>query len=186
MASIAGAIKARPMRALPLLMLFLPACASADGKWPSLARRPGELAAAPVVSAPAADPAAPPVTSGPATVAAARLTQVERDVVEAETRWKRQNATAQAAAAAARGAAASSEPWAKAQLELSRLEKAGAALADLRARLDSITGELAVASSGGATVAAPLGAAGRLIERVEALRADHARSFAAAQAQLQR
>jgi hypothetical protein len=182
---------------MPLLLLLLPACSAADGKWPSLARRPGELsttqtAPAASASAPVAGPAseaavaADAAPAGPAVVAAARLSEIQRDVAEADARWRRQNEATQRAVAAARGTAQSSEAWAGAQLELSRLEKAGAALRELRERLDSVSGELAVASAAGANVAEPLGTAGRLIERVESLRAEQGQAFEAAQRQLQR
>lgn len=172
------------MRHALLLFLLLAGCAGADSSWPSLARRPGER---PVAAAPA--PVAAPVPAapaGPATVAAARIAEAERDLATIEARWREQAAKTRTAVAAARGASASSEGWANGQLELSRLEKVGAQASDLRGTLDAISGDLATAAAGGSDVGGSLAAVGRLIDRVEALRAEHVRAFEDAQRSLQR
>lgn len=180
------------MRHALLLLLCLTGCASANSNWPSLAQRPGERAtAAATAPAPApAVPAAPVPTAappaGPAIVAAARIAEAERDIATTETRWREQAATTRAAVAAARGTSASSDAWAKGQLELSRLEKAGAQATDLRDGLDAIAGDLATAAAHGGDVAGSLAAVGRLIDRIEKLRAEHGQAFDAAQRGLQR
>jgi len=182
------------IRPFPIaLLLLLPSCAAADGEWPSLARRPGEVAAA-AAPAPAAPAAEAPVDAGAGTaadtgaaaVAAGRIAEAARDFEQVAARWERQRGETQTAVAAARGAAASSPAWARAQLELTRLERLGADLADLRDRLDAVAGDLALATSRGGDVRAVLGDAGALIGRIETARADHQHVFDEAQRALSR
>lgn len=179
------------MRNILFLALVLSGCATAPGgDWPSLAQRPGETTAGALAAqAPAAGtstPApAPSVNSAVVAIANTRLGEVERDLVTVTKRWQQQRGATQAAVSAARGSKPSSEPWSKAQLELSRMEKIGAELSELRERLDAIAGDLAAGAAGGSDVSTPLTATGRLIDRVEALRAEHGQAFDAARKSLQ-
>lgn len=171
------------MRLPALILLVLPACAAtAEGQWPSLARRPGEAeSASPAVAAPA-EPL--PVASGDASaaaVASGRVAEVARELEQLNARWQRQRDDTEAAVTAARGAAASSQPWARAQLELTRFERLGAEMLELRDRLDAIAGDLALASAQGGEVKAVLDQAGQLILQLEAGRAEHLRRFQSAQ-----
>lgn len=174
--------------ALLPLVLTLSACAAADGEWPSLAKRPGELAPQAAVALSGAGAA--PASGGEATAAAApvvvsaRLAEATADVERAAQRLAEAQRNADSAAAAAAGASAGSEAAAKAQLELSRLERAGAQIIDLRDRLDALAGDAALAASGGANVSGDVAALGRLIARADALRADFDRGFAAARERL--
>lgn len=164
------------------LLLFLPACAAtAEGEWPSLARRPGETQSAATVMAAAAPTTVPAADAGAVTVAASRVATIARDFDNLMTNWRRQRGDTEAAVTAARGAAASSAPWARAQLELTRLERLGSEMADLRTQADTVAGDLAVAGSSGAEVKPALDRAGQLIARIEAARAEHGRVFEAAQ-----
>jgi uncharacterized protein (UPF0335 family) len=97
------------------------------------------------------------------------------------SRWQKQREATRGAVAAAGNAAASSQPWARAQLELTRLERLGAELSDLRDRLNAVAGELAVASAQGSDVKTVLDRAGALISRVDTARTEHQRVFAEAQ-----
>ncbi len=154
------------------LTLLLTACA-AGGDWPSLARRPGESAPLPE-AAPATAPAAPAdVSSTSAPVVSGRLAEATRDFAAIEKRWEQQNSATGAAVAAAKGSAEGSVPATKAQLELSRFERVGAQIGDLRVRLDSIGGDLAVSAASGSNAAGELRELGALIGKVEALRAQH-------------
>jgi hypothetical protein len=178
-------------RALPLLLLATAGCAAtADGSWPSLARRPGEIeagsrgAAEPApATAPTAAPAGDPA---PVAVAAGRTAEAAREFDAVLVRWQTQRTATEAAVAAARGAAPSSAAWAKAQLELTRLERLGSEIGDLRDRTDAIAGDLAQAAAGGSDVAAALAAAGALITRIEAARTAHLQLFETAQRSLTR
>lgn len=178
--------------ALYAILLMLPACAAtAEGEWPSLARRPGEAES----GSPAAE-APPPVTdpgaTGPAgamispAVAVGRIDEAARNLEQISARWQRQSTETQTAVAAAQGTAVGSQPWSRAQLELTRLERIGAELADLRDQLDAVAGELAVASTQGGDVKSALDRAGALIARVEQARAEHLRVFETAQRALAR
>ncbi|MCA3255818.1 MAG: hypothetical protein INF91_09400 [Alphaproteobacteria bacterium] len=170
------------------LVAALSACAAADGEWPSLAKRPGELspqaaAAEAGIGATAAPGATATAASAPVVVSA-RIAEATADVERAAELLAAAKTNADSAAAAAANAAPGSEAASKAQLELSRLERAGAQIVDLRDRLDALAGDTALAASGGANVAADVAALGRLIARADALRADYDRSFAAARDRL--
>ncbi len=192
--------------AWPLLMPLLATagCAGAGGgAWPSLAMRAGEApplvprpvsagaglagASTPTVAPPAAATtgAVGDANDGQGAVAArdadARLASIERDTKAYAARLSAQLAATARAAAAARGGAAGGEMAAAGELELSRLDRLGGQGADLRDRLDALAGDLA-RTGGGAT----LTAVGAAIERVEGLRAQQAKGFAAARAQLPR
>ena len=178
------------MRFAPLLLLGLTGCAAtADGQWPSLARRPGEVeSGAPAGPAPP-EPAvatASPGDPAPVAVAASRTVDAAREFAEVEARWQRQRGVTEAAVAAGRGAAPSSAAWAKAQLELTRLERIGAEIADLRDRADAIAGDLAQAAARGSDVAAALAATGSLIVRIDAARVAHLGLFERSQRELAR
>jgi hypothetical protein len=183
------------MRPALLLLLATAGCAAtADGQWPSLARRPGEIesggGAAPqpeiVPAATPAEAAAPPGDAAPVAVAAGRTAAAAREFNEVEARWQRQRGVTEAAVTAARGAAPSSQAWAKAQLELTRLERIGAEIAELRDRTDAIAGDLAQAATQGSDVQAALAATGAVIARIEAARAAHLQVFETAQRSLTR
>jgi hypothetical protein len=181
------------MRLIPLLPLILAGCAAtADGEWPSLARRPGEIetgaraepvAAAPTVAAPAAAPAPPDAT---VVTAAARVADIAREFAEVSARWARQRATTDAALAAARSAAADTPAWSTAQLELTRLERLGATMGELGDRTNAVAGDLAQASAAGSDVKVALDSAGVLLGRIETARAEHLTLFETAQRALQR
>lgn len=181
------------MRLVPLLPLILAGCAAtADGEWPSLARRPGEIetggraepvAAATPVVAPATPPAPPDVT---VTAAAARIADISREFTELAERWGRQRVATEAALAAARSAAPSTPAWSKGQLELTRLERLGATMSELGDRTNAIAGDLAQASAAGSDVRVALDSAGVLLGRIETARAEHLTVFEAAQRTLTR
>ncbi len=179
------------MRLIPLLPLILAGCAAtADGEWPSLARRPGEIEtggrAEPVAeAAPAAAPA-PAADDATVVTAAARIADIARELAEVEGRWARQRGATDTALAAARGAAPSTAAWSKAQLELSRLERLGATMGELGERTNAIAGDLAQASAAGSVVKPALDSAGALLGRIEAARAEHLTAFEAAQRTLTR
>ena len=178
---------AAPVAALAVL-LSLAAC-SAGGDWPSLARRPGESAPLPE-AAPTTAPVETPVTtaaSGPApAVTSGRLAEATRDFAGIEKRWQTQSAATETAVAAARGTSAGNPAATKAELELSRLDRVGAQIADLRTRLDGIGGDLALSAASGADVASMLRELGALIARVETLRAEQNRVAETARAAIPR
>ena len=157
---------------------LLTACAAGSGEWPSLAKRPGEAAVAAGPAAGAGDSA----VAAPAAVIAGRVQDASRDLDRLAERLTAQTATTSAAARAARGSGAASELAATAQLELSRLERIGAQLSDLRDRLDALAGDAAVAAAQTGLAPAELAAIGRLIQRTEALHAGFAAAFEAARA----
>lgn len=177
-------------RLLPLLLLAATGCAAtADGQWPSLARRPGEIESGTRAAEPAQASTSPPAPAGdpaPVAVAAGRTADAAREFGEVDARWQRQRAATEAAVTAARGAAPSSAAWAKAQLELTRLERIGAEIGELRDRTDAIAGDLAQAATQGSDVAAALQATGALILRIENARVAHLQAFEAAQRGLAR
>jgi hypothetical protein len=172
-------------RFILLLAFVIAGCAGKDGTWPSLARRPTEgprpalVAVAPVAAPPvvAAPPAVLPPAIGDVT---AQLATIDRDAANLGTRIGEQRAATTDAARTAKGTKADSEQSAKAQLELTRLERLGNQLGDLRGKLDGIAGKIAAAAGGGADVAAPLKATGAVIGRVDALQAEYDASYAAA------
>ncbi len=160
------------MRILTLALL-IPLTACAAGKdWPSLARRPGESAPLPTIGAPEA-PVAANMSDSASPVIAGRIAEAARDLSAVAKRWDQQQTATAAAVAAARGAPDSSEVAVKAQLEISRLERIGAQIGDLRARLDAIGGDLALAAADGRDPKVALRDVGELIGKVEALRREH-------------
>lgn len=154
------------------LTLLLTAC-TAGSDWPSLARRPGESAPLPEAAPATAPAASADVSSASALVVSGRLAEATRDFTAVERRWEQQNSATAAAVAAARGTAEGSVTATKAQLELSRFERVGAQIGDLRVRLDSIGGDLAVSAAAGRDAGGELRQLGALIGKVEALRTQH-------------
>jgi hypothetical protein len=186
------------MRRLSLvLLLAVTACAGGGGGWPTLARRPIE-GPPPVLSetrkcaiatgtascgAPVAvvtAPIVPQLPTAPVAIddVAAKLAVIDRDLTDAAARLAAQR-TAATAAATARGTPTDTPAWAKAQLELTALDRVGNQIGDIRERLDAIAGTLAAASAGGTDVAAPLLATGRLIARATAMQGDYDTTAAA-------
>ena len=160
---------------LPLIALLtaLTAC-TAGSDWPSLARRPGESAPLPSAATPDSATAAVSAPSGGVpSVIAGRMIEASRESAAVAKRWQGQRAATASAVAAAQGTADSSDAAVKAQLELSRLDRIGAQISDLRTRLDSIGGDLALAAVDGHETGAALRELGGLISTVEALRNDH-------------
>jgi hypothetical protein len=178
------------MRFAPLILLAAAGCAAtADGQWPSLARRPGEVESGARAVPPepaAAETPAPAGDAAPVAVAAGRTAAAAREFDEVEARWRQQREATDAAVAAAKGAAPNSAAWSKAQLELTRLERIGAEITELRDRLDAIAGDLAQAATQNSDVGAALQATGAVIGRVEAARAAHLQLFETAQRALAR
>jgi hypothetical protein len=161
------------MRISLVALLLLPAC-TAGSDWPSLARRPGESAPLPSADAPDAATAASNTASGGVSSAiAGRMVDASREIAAVAKRWQRQQAATTSAVTAAHGAADSSEVAVKAQLELSRLDRIGAQISDMRTRLDAIAGDLALTAADGQETGAGFRELGGLIGTVETLRKDH-------------
>lgn len=157
-------------RPLPLAAIasgfILTACASGDGTWPSLARRPGEAggdccgasaATPPTPTVPQTAPPPPaeavPVPSAPAP-ASVDLDSLEKQLGEARAAWEAQRARAEAAVRAATGKSPGETAWAEAELELSRLEEKGAEFRDISDQIGVVTSpEQAVRLSGEALAA---------------------------------
>ena len=110
---------------------------------------------------------------------AGKLAVIDRDLTDVAARLAEQRAATGAAVAAGRAAGTDSTAWAKAQLEVTALDRIDNQIGDIRDRLDAIAGTLAAASAGGSDVGAPLAATGRLIARATALHADYAGAAAA-------
>ena len=168
----------------PSLLLMVAGCAGTDGTWPSLARRsiegprPGA-----VVTAEVAGPSIQAAVVSPVIVdVSAQVATIDRDAANLGTRIAEQRATAAVAASAARGSKSDSEAWAKAQFELTRLERLGNQLGDLRGRLDAIAGKLAAAAGTEADVTAALRSTGMSIGRLDAQIAEYDATYAAASA----
>ncbi len=184
-------------RLSPVLLLVVTACAGGGGGWPSLARRSIE-GPPPVLSetrkcavatgaascgSPAIAVTTPAVPQVPTPTVAiddvsAKLAVIDRDLTDAAARLAAQRAIA-TAAATARGTATNTPAWAKAQLELTALDRVGNQIGDIHERLDAIAGTLAAASAGGTDVAAPLLATGRLIARATVMQRDYETTAAA-------
>lgn len=126
-------------RITPLLIalpaLALGACASDEGAYPSLAKRPAErITASWPPPPPAPLPAPPPLD--PAT--ASRLDALLGQVRSADIRFAGGIAQARTRVAAARGAAIGSEAWSVATVAVSALEASRAHAMVAMAQLDSI------------------------------------------------
>ncbi|MFC3714480.1 hypothetical protein ACFOMD_18075 [Sphingoaurantiacus capsulatus] len=184
------------IRVAPLLLsatLLAGCAATADGEWPSLARRPGEIEAG--TRGPAPEPAAPaavvtppeaPADDSAVNEAAARIADISKEFTDVEARWQKQRVETETALTGAERAAPNTPAWSKAQLELTRLERLGATIGELRDRANVVAGDLAQASARGSDVKAPLDSAGTLIGRIEAARAAHLTLFESTQRALAR
>ena len=162
--------------------LVLAGCAAASDGWPSLARRPIEGVAATATATTAAT-----VTTTTTTVAASvpvsaatdlagvdidsRLTTIERDLDGLDARLAAQAKLVAGAATAAAGARPDSAAGSQAELETSRLGKLDGQVDEVRARLETIAGELAVGAAAGVDVGARLRRTGALIARTSTLAA---------------
>jgi hypothetical protein len=116
--------------AILLSLTVLAACASTgEGRYPSLATRPGERISGTAEPVPA--PPRPPATEA----TGSRLAQLRAQARAAHARFGERRASAAALSAAAQGAAVASEAWSVAQVALAGLEatrsEAMIALADL-------------------------------------------------------
>jgi hypothetical protein len=126
---------------LPLLAcvsLALAACASADGAYPSLAKRPAERITATWPPAPPPPPPAPPPLD-PAK--RDKLDLLLAEVRGADARFNGKEARARSLVGAARGAAMGSESWSVATVAVSELEAARAQAMVAMAELDSLYAE---------------------------------------------
>lgn len=115
--------------------LALGACASSDGPYPSLAKRPAERITATWPPAPPPPPPAPPPLDAATT---SRLDRLLAEVRRADARFDGKQARTRSVVAAARGAAMGSEAWAVATVAVSELEAARAQAMVAMAELDSI------------------------------------------------
>ena len=183
LATVCSSRYGRHMRyALPIGCLVLAGCAAASDGWPSLARRPIEGVAATATATTAAT-----VTTTTTTVAASvpvsaatdlagvdidsRLTTIERDLDGLDARLAAQAKLVAGAATAAAGARPDSAAGSQAELETSRLGKLDGQVDEVRARLETIAGELAVGAAAGVDVGARLRRTGALIARTSTLAA---------------
>lgn len=158
------------MRRLLLALLILSASgavAAPRGAWPSLAKRPGEteVPGKPSKASAGDAPGSGQQAAGPVADAAARLAIAARDVDQLEQRWRAQAAVSQQPQTGARGVHSDPDAAAAAQLEGSRLDKLSGQIADERALIETITGDLAIAAAAGRDVGEPLRAAGSLLSR---------------------
>lgn len=158
------------MRRSLILLSMLAGCASpGEGRWPSLATRPGEVQ--PLVQRPAVTVAAARTAPAPRSTATndaeARLSSLERDVTALTARI----ATQRTASAAAARQGANDEANAAAEVEATRAARLASQAGDLRDRLDALAGDLARRAAAGEDVAALLTRLGSAIDRVEDLRA---------------
>ena len=183
LATVCSSRYGRHMRyALLIGCLVLAGCAAASDGWPSLARRPIEGVAATATATTAAT-----VTTTTTTVAASvpvsaatdlagvdidsRLTTIERDLDGLDARLAAQAKLVAGAATAAAGARPDSAAGSQAELETSRLGKLDGQVDEVRARLETIAGELAVGAAAGVDVGARLRRTGALIARTSTLAA---------------
>lgn len=126
-------------RITPLLLasatLVLGGCASHEGAYPSLAKRPAERITATWPPAPPPPPPAPPPLD-PATIN--RLDALLAQVSAADSRFTAKIARARTVVGAARDAALGSEAWSGASIAIAELESARAEAMVAMAQLDSI------------------------------------------------
>lgn len=133
-------LSASPMRrsiaiaALPLLA----ACATADGKYPSLAIRDVERAQGQFTPVPAAPLDVPPVIASPSGPLAGRLAELGTAAAASHKAFLASAPTATRLANAAAGAAIGSDGWAAAQVALADLDSARSATAVALADLDTL------------------------------------------------
>ena len=140
-------LKPAPMRVAVLLSLAcVTACASAgDGRFPSLATRPGERVSGTLDPAPALVP--PPATAA----TGSRIAQLRARAQAAHGKFQERRGSADSLSRAAQGAAVASEAWSVAQVALASLEAARSeamiALADLDALY--VAAQVAAVPTGG-------------------------------------
>ena len=181
LATVCSSRYGRHMRyALLIGCLVLAGCAAASDGWPSLARRPIEGVAATATATTAATVTATTVAASvPVSVATdlagvdidSRLTTIERDLDGLDARLAAQAKLVAGAATAAAGARPDSAAGSQAELETSRLGKLDGQVDEVRARLETIAGELAVGAAAGVDVGARLRRTGALIARTSTLAA---------------
>jgi hypothetical protein len=167
---------AQSLLALPLLLVPLSACASADGPWPSLmtaeeaARAPqaAGVPPKPVQIAQAAPEALTPATPGQLMLI--RVGEQRRAFEFAKGRYERQLAAFTAARKAVSGApGASNVSWTTAQLELSRLNQSVAGISDVISAGNGLAGDIAMQAASGADVSAALRQLGSLLAEARSL-----------------
>ncbi len=124
---------------LPIALgLALAGCATDDGSYPSLAKRPAERVTATWPPAPPLPlPAPPPLDSA----TAGRLGTLLGQVRAADARFGGKISRARSTVAAARGAAMGSEAWSVASVAVAELEAARAQAMMAMGELDSIYAE---------------------------------------------
>ena len=181
LATVCSSRYGRHMRyALLIGCLVLAGCAAASDGWPSLARRPIEGVAATATATTAATVTATTVAASVPVSAAtdlagvdidSRLTTIERDLDGLDARLAAQSKLVAGAATAAAGARPDSAAGSQAELETSRLGKLDGQVDEVRARLETIAGELAVGAAAGVDVGARLRRTGALIARTSTLAA---------------
>lgn len=126
---------------LPVLIatgLLLGACASDDGAYPSLARRPAERVTATWPPAPPPPEPAPPPLERATTD---RLDLLVGQVRSADAKFHGKEGRTRALVSAARGAPMGSEAWSVATVSVSELESARAEAMLAMAELDSLYAE---------------------------------------------
>ena len=125
----------RPLSLVPCLAaaLGVAACASADGEWPSLARRPGEAGGGCCGDAVSQPPAPSPAKLAPAPTAAViiDLAALGERLQRARAAWDAQHQRAVAAVDVATGPKPGETGAATAELEVSRLEENGSEFRDI-------------------------------------------------------
>ena len=149
----------RPALLLALSMLAS-ACSTAEGEFPSLARRPAERVTGSVEPAPA--PPISPLVEPVAPDLAARLTRIEASARAGHAKFLSRERRARSTVSAARGAAVASERWAVATVAVAELEAARSEVMIALADLDSLYVAERVAGSDGFAI-------GAVRDRVEAL-----------------
>ena len=132
--------------AILIALAFTTACASTgDGRFPSLATRPGERVSGTLEPAPA--PPLPPATAA----TGSRVAALREQALAAHRTFAERRSSAESLSNAARGAAPGTEAWSVAQVALADLEAARSqamvALADLDALY--VAAQDAAVSSGG-------------------------------------
>jgi len=139
------------MRAAILIPLaLLGACSSAsNGKFPSLATRPGERVAGTIEPAPT--PVPPPATAA----TGSRIAQVRAAALDAHRKFESERGSADSLSRAAQGSAVANEAWSVAQVALASLESARSQAMVAMADLDTLyvsAKDAAVATGGSGDV----------------------------------
>lgn len=130
-------------RPTPLLLLAgaslaLAACASDEGAYPSLGKRPAERITA---TWPPPPPAPPPPSAPLDPAVAARLGELVATAQGADATFQRRVARTRSVVGTARGAAMGSESWSVATIAVAELESARAQAMVAMAELDSLYAE---------------------------------------------